>query len=61
VYEALASTMDAQDGAVTEFSVDTSGTMVVVTIGRPAVGRYHAHLAVRQLGADWKITAIDRI
>ena len=57
----LASTMDVEEGAVTDFSVDASGTMVVVTIGRPAVGRYHAHLSVRQEGADWKISAIDRI
>jgi hypothetical protein len=57
----LASTMDTQEGAVTDFSVDASGTMVVVTIGRPSIGRYHAHLTVRQEGADWKITAIDRI
>ena len=57
----LASTIDTQEGTVTDFSVDASGSMVVLTIGRPAVGRYHAHLTVRQEGADWKITAIDRI
>jgi hypothetical protein len=60
-FRQLASTMDSQEGAVTDFSADTSGSVVVMTIGRPAVGRYHAHLAVRRDGADWRITGIDRI
>jgi hypothetical protein len=57
----LASTVDSQEGAVTDFSVNASGSLVVLTIGRPAVGRYHAHLTVRQEGGYWRITALDRI
>jgi hypothetical protein len=46
---------------VTDFSVNAAGAIVVVTIGRPAVGRHHAHIVGRLDGSDWKTTEIDRI
>jgi len=57
----LAQLMDGEGGTVTNFSIVTSGSMVVMTINRQKVGPYHAHLQMKQEGNGWKIRSIDRI
>lgn len=60
-FNQLADATDSSEGAVTDFSVAAAPPLVVITIGRPKIGRYHAHLQMKQEATGWKITAIDRI
>lgn len=60
-FNQLANATDDSEGAVTEFSVAAAPPLIVITIGRPKIGRYHAHLQMKQETTGWKITAIDRI
>jgi hypothetical protein len=57
----LATAADSAQGPVTDFSVAAAPPQVVITIARPRIGRYHAHLQIKHEAAGWKIAAIDRI
>lgn len=56
----LAQTMN-NEGPITNFSVAAFQSMIVMTIDRKEMGRYHAHLQMKQEGNGWKIISIDRI
>lgn len=57
----LAQTLDNEGGPVTNFSVEVSQTMVVMTLNRQKIGPYHAHLQMKQEGNTWKIISLDRV
>lgn len=57
----MAQMMDSQYGPISSFDVAAFAPDVVMTIARPNLAAYHAHLTFKQEGSTWKITSIDRI
>jgi hypothetical protein len=57
----LAQSMDGDVGPVTDFSMNATGSMIVMTNYRKRTGPYHAHLQPKQEGNGWKIVSVDRI
>jgi hypothetical protein len=57
----LAQSMDGDEGPVTDFSMNASGSMIVMTNYRKRMGPYHAHLQLKRAGNGWKIVSMDRI
>jgi hypothetical protein len=57
----LAQMMDTQYGPISSFDVAAFAPQVVMTIARPNLAAYHAHLEFKQEGSTWKIISIDRV
>lgn len=60
-FEQMARMMDSQYGPISSFSVAAFAPQVIMTIERPNLAAYHAHLQMKQEGSTWKIISIDRI
>lgn len=60
-FEQMAQMMDSQYGPVSSFSVAAFAPDVVMTVSRPNLAAYHAHLQMKQEGSTWKIISIDRV
>ena len=59
-FEQMAQMMDYY-GPITSFSVDAFAPMVIMTVSRPNLAAYHAHLQMKQEGSTWKIISVDRL
>lgn len=57
----LAQTGDSTYGPVISFTISVFPPLVVMTVNRKSLGPYHTHLMMKQEGATWRITSIDRI
>jgi hypothetical protein len=60
-FRQLAQSMDGDEGPVIDFSMNATGSTIVMTNYRKRMGPYHAHLQVKPEGNDWKIVSVDRM